>query len=287
MKAFVLNLKRAKQRRTFMKTQLERLGLDYEFVLGTDYRDMADEDFRRLCSAKATSGNNYLKGVFAASLSHLAIYRAIANQDLSHALVLEDDVILPKAVNRILDDISRVQKSDTIILLRYYSHRKEPLKITRENAISLPSGGELLSPVEIEAVASAAAYVLPKKVAQLMLEQLLPVDHVPDKWSLFYNRKVFSELRCLFPQVVTDAPFVPIVEYAATRTPTARLKAAIRKIWGVNEFVGCLKRSSRSRSEKPQFLLSLTDDSPFWSRPSSLVEEHRGEERSCQNQDTI
>jgi glycosyl transferase, family 25 len=261
MKVFVLNLDRAKQRRAFMQAQLERLGLDYEFIRGTDYREMSEDDFRRLCSERALNKDAYLRGVFAASLSHLSMCRAIVDQGHSHGLILEDDVILPRNIEAILHDVERVQVADSVVLLRYYSHRSAPLLLTRRGGQICGMSGELLAPVEVDSVASAAAYVVTKTVAQRMLNTLCPVDHVPDNWGLFFKKSVFSTLYCLYPQIVKDAPFVPLVEYSATRTAAARLKAALRGLWGVNRLAALL----RSESVTDQQRIALTDDFPFWS----------------------
>lgn len=260
MKVFVLNLDRAVQRRAFMKKQLDRLGLDYEFIRGTDYREMSEDDFGRLCSERAVHNDAYLRGVFAASLSHLSICRVIVDQGHSHGLILEDDVILPRNIEAILHDVERVQDADSVVLLRYYSHRSEPIVLTRRGGKSCATSGELLAPVDVDSVASAAAYVVSRKVAQRMIDTLCPVDHVPDNWGPFFKKGVFSRLYCLYPQVVTDAPFVPLVEYSATRTIPARLKAALRGLWGVNRLVALL----RSEVVTDQQRIALKDDFPFW-----------------------
>lgn len=255
-----------------MQAQMDRLGLDYEFIQGCDYREMPENDFRQLCSARAIAADKYLRGVFAASLSHLQIYKAIVEQGHSHALVLEDDVILPGNIAQTLAEVARVQRSDSIVLLRYYCHRKEPLLLSRSGRIAAGQDGELLAPVDIAAVASAAAYVIPGTVAKRMLDNLYPVDHVPDNWGLFYRRGVFSSLYCRHPQVVRDAPFLPLVEYPATQTFWAKLKSTFRQVGIINRLASSLRRETVPDSH----CLSFTDAPPFWDTGAKDTDAQRG-----------
>lgn len=262
MKVFVLNLERAVQRRAFMQAQLDRLGLDYEFIRGSDYREMSEDDFRQLCSARAIAVDSYLRGVFAASLSHLEICKAIVEQGHSHALVLEDDVILPTNIAETLEDVAQTQKSDSIVLLRYYCHRNEPLLLSRSERVPTGKDGEFVAPVDIDSVASAAAYVITGNVARRMLDNLYPVDHVPDNWGPFYRKGIFSSLYCRHPQVVRDAPFLPLVEYPATQTFWAKLKSIVRRAGIINRLASSLRREVGP----PSHCLSFTDAPPFWDR---------------------
>lgn len=194
--------------------------------------------------------------------SHLQICRAIVDQGLPHGLILEDDVILPGNIEATLREIPQMQDYGSVVLLPYYSHKSEPLVLTRREGKSLPTSGELLAPVEVNAVASAAAYVVSRAIAQRMLDTLCPVDHVADNWGLFFQKMLFSRLYCLYPSVVKDAPFVPLVEYSATRTPAARLKAALRGISVINRLAKLLRKEVIPDRHR----ISIMDASPFWLR---------------------
>lgn len=260
MKVFVLNLERANQRRKFMKNQLDQLNVNYELIRGIDYKELSEDDYSQLCSPRAATVNPYLRGVFAASLSHLHIYRAIVDQGCELNLVLEDDVILPPNIQEIMQELRGKVKDNMVILLRYYSHKNFPLRLTTTNSMSCGLAGSLLAPVDINQVASAAAYIINIDFAKRALDSLYPVDHVPDDWSTLYDKGIFTTLYCLHPQPIKDAPFTPIVEYPSTRTIFARLKRLVRRCGAVNRLAGIFTKQSNSN----RHLIEITNDQPFW-----------------------
>ena len=259
MKILIINLARAMDRKRFMQQQLDALGLDYEFIDGTDYRNMSEADFRANCHERALTGSNYLKGVFAASLSHLKAYKKIVAENLDYALVCEDDAVFPANIKQLLEELAVELKPTEIILLSYYSHLQKPLVLSNRNATELKHGLALLLPVDIDPVASAMAYIVPKQVAADLVRVLMPVNHVPDRWGTFYNKGGFKQLRCLYPHVMSDAPFTAIVEYPATQTWLFKLKSLLRKIPIASAFI---KVAMQKRAiEKYKFIVS--DGKPF------------------------
>lgn len=242
-----------------MRHQLDTLGVEYEFIKGVDYRDMSEEDFRRQCDPRALSGDNYLKGVFAASLSHLKAYQQIVDENLDYALVCEDDAVFPSSIRLLMDQVAQEMRPDEIVMLSYYSHLHQPLALSNHHAHAIAGGMQLLSPVHIAHVASAMAYIVPKQVAARLIEVLMPVNHVPDYWGEFYTKGGFAGLRCLYPHIMSDAPFTSIVEYPASKTWIFKVKSVLRKIPLVTLLINRVMQ--QKTMEKYQFL--IVDEKPF------------------------
>lgn len=107
VKAFVINLKRSPHRRRQIEAQLQTLGIEYEIVDATDGQLLSQEDVKKIYdsieSLKYISKPLTL-GEIACADSQLRVYEKIITQNLSHALVLEDDVILDERILEIFEE---------------------------------------------------------------------------------------------------------------------------------------------------------------------------------------
>lgn len=262
MKVFVINLERSSLRRRSIEKQLIRLSMDYSIVKGIDYKNMLDKDFSESCSARFGAGGNFIKSVFATSLSHLSVCKKIIDLDLPCAFIIEDDVILPDDIIDILAELEGRLSEGSVFLLRYYSHMESPLTLTRQGMLPLKNHGGLFPVVQIRPVASAAAYIITRDVAERMLTKLVPVDHEADNFGLFNSKGIFEKLYCLYPQVIVDAPFTSVIEYPATTSFLARLKARLRSISLINKFVGRIRVKKLTERHKVVF----SNEHAFWER---------------------
>lgn len=99
---FVINLPKDKNRREFVEKQLSSAGLKYEFVDGVYGDDervtvVYDEEL-----AKKEQGKPLTRGEKGCAFSHRSLYERIVNENISCALILEDDVILPENFKNII-----------------------------------------------------------------------------------------------------------------------------------------------------------------------------------------
>lgn len=96
-KIFVLNLPRCADRMAYMERQLENV--EHEFVTGIDGMSInVDQlekdgiiDKAKLC---ASLKREPFPGEVGCVLSHQLVYRRVLNENISHALILEDDVAM-------------------------------------------------------------------------------------------------------------------------------------------------------------------------------------------------
>lgn len=86
MRTFVINLNRSVQRRGRMTEHLDALGLPHEFYSAVDGLTLAEEQF-----LKNGGGVGLTRGEVGCWLSHLAVWRKVANDGVDCALILEDD----------------------------------------------------------------------------------------------------------------------------------------------------------------------------------------------------
>ena len=187
MRVFVISLPNANERRTFMKMQLEHLGLDYEFfdaIPGSEYFD--DPRWYDDVSARRLEDRSLRPGEVGCALSHAAVYEEIVKRGLSWALILEDDAILHNDLPSILKVLEndKIEQGDVIFLERcdhYKWGSKQPLwkQFSIVDPILVRYGNN----------AQAAGYIVTAKAAAAMSKVNIPVRFPADNWG-YYRRLV-------------------------------------------------------------------------------------------------
>ena len=95
---FCVNLERSKERKRYMETQFENLGLGVEFF--------------KACDGKAMGKD----GAYGCASSHLGIWRDVVAKGYENALILEDDVTLSSDIQAHLEEIEEPDVWDIIYL---------------------------------------------------------------------------------------------------------------------------------------------------------------------------
>ena len=105
MKIYVINLKRAADRRAHMEKKLQALGLEAEFFEAYDGRNLTDDEplFDKELSLER-NGQALTKGELGCSMSHRALYERIVKDNIDRALILEDDITLDPRIVSLLSD---------------------------------------------------------------------------------------------------------------------------------------------------------------------------------------
>jgi GR25 family glycosyltransferase involved in LPS biosynthesis len=89
-----------------METQLQSLGLTYEFISATNGYNLSDTEVQKIYDPKAAfaiHGHHLSRTQIACADSHRRVYELIKERKLSWALVLEDDVILDRRILTVLN----------------------------------------------------------------------------------------------------------------------------------------------------------------------------------------
>ena len=264
MKIFVVSLSRVEARTKYIKAHLDSLKVDYELIDAVDYINISPAEFEVLSDQEAVRQNPYLtKGVIACSLSHVKIYKHIVANNVDVSLVIEDDAALPKNIKKILDIVECEIKDDEIISLSYFNHHqaKDTTDMSKHKRKPVGEGCELVYPVDLQDVASSMAYVITKKVAERMIDVLMPIWVQTDYWGAYYDKHGFSSFRCLYPVQVLAAPIRSSIEYDSAKTLTSRMASLVRK-YKVPVLMSYLeKRASKIQGEKYHF--QFVDQLPF------------------------
>ncbi|WKB54325.1 glycosyltransferase family 25 protein [Eleftheria terrae] len=134
---FIISLRRSTERRRAMQDRLHAAGLEGEFFDAVDGRVLDRAASPELAGAAALSN-----GEVACYLSHLGVWQRVAERGLSHALVLEDDVLLEPDLLPVLQALcARPLPYD---LVRLSSLHKQVGKVVAE----LPAARKLVLPLK-------------------------------------------------------------------------------------------------------------------------------------------
>lgn len=202
MYAYVINLDRSADRRKHMIAELEKSGLDYEFVSACDGRDLDPNDLGVITTELFTK-SPFPANHGATALSHIRCYERMIAHGRDAALVLEDDVLLPADVNALTDAVAGQLKASEVALLSFTN--PEPMKMATEGAVRLPRGRTLVLPIDPWQLASGSAYVITREACERMIKSLVPVRACADEWGYFYREGLLDGVRCVVPATVSGA----------------------------------------------------------------------------------
>ncbi|AIZ63328.1 hypothetical protein PK28_05775 [Hymenobacter sp. DG25B] len=230
MKAYVVSLKRAEDRRTYITKHLQSLGIDFEIIDAVDYKELGPIGLANLSDTEAVSKNPCLtQGALACALSHKKINELIADRNDKYALVLEDDAALPNNIQTILRNIEHSIQSDEVISLSYYGHFENCTYLSKRNAIKVGNDATLFYPIDLHTIASSMAYVITKSAAKKMSERIVPVSVTADQWGVFFERGAFSSFRCYYPANVIPYPFLSTLNYSETASFKSKVAQFVKQ----------------------------------------------------------
>jgi len=187
MKIFVINLPKDVDRHAHISRQLDKLHLEYEIVPGILGAGLSPED-RHIHyndrKAKWRQSRSLVPAEIGCALSHLKVYREIVARGIECALVLEDDVVLPRDLEAFLTDCEATLdlKSPAVWLL-------SPAKVRGGVAgrMLLRSGRNLFP---LHSGVYTSSYILTATAAKALLAELYPVGDVADCWNRLQRYKV-------------------------------------------------------------------------------------------------
>lgn len=183
MKVLIINLDKDRERWESVEAQLQRVGLDYERISGILGRDLTPQQRAIHYSPFRSSwrrARELTPAEIGCALSHLTAYREISMRGFSHALILEDDVVLEDGLAELLEAlVSKMPSEEPLVCL-----------------LSPAEGGIAAKPVPLaggyalqkfRAGYYTSSYALTRAAAEYLLGALHPVGDVADCWARLHR----------------------------------------------------------------------------------------------------
>ena len=167
--------------------QMKRLKLSFEFVLGVLGSSLSPQELAECYNdrkARRYYCNSLVPAVIGCSLSHVKVYREIIARNLSCALILEDDVILPPLLPPMIAEIERaidVKRPEVLLL--------SPAKADKDSRERRQLSGDYqILPYKDGCFTSS--YIVTQLAARTLLTELYPVGDEADCWLRMKRYKV-------------------------------------------------------------------------------------------------
>jgi glycosyl transferase family 25 len=224
VQAYVINLGRSPDRRAHMAAEMAKAGLPWRFVEAVDARK-ANLARPGLIGLEMAVRPEFRPGSLACALSHQLVYEEVLSSGLAHALVLEDDVILPQDLASLAEAVTAEMCSAEVALFNF--HRPGGLRLRAEGAVALPGGRLLCEPLSLSQLTSGAAYMVTAGACRRLGAALFPMRCFSDEWEWFVSQGVLDKVRCIAPMPVANSTsFRTTIDYY----PPGSLRWSLREV---------------------------------------------------------
>jgi glycosyl transferase family 25 len=241
MHGYVVNLERSANRRVHMQKELKKVRFHTEIVPAVDGRELDVSD-PEIVSPELASRPHFRPGAAGCALSHLDIYRKILASGLDYALVMEDDIVLPRNMDQLCADVARHMRGAQVVLLNF--HSDDGVTEVLEAGSQKLSSSFLLAEVADEA-SSTGCYLITRQAAARILSGQSPLVAFPDHWVMFHQKGWIEELRCVVPMPVSNsAEFRTSIDFFRHDSMKARIREFLseRKIPVVHQVLAMRRR---------------------------------------------
>ena len=192
MKIFIINLEHQKEKRQFMQEQLDRLGLEAEFIAAVNGKSMSADQLRE---AVYDYENCCLTpGEVGCASSHIGIYKIMVDQNIENAIILEDDAILSEKLSTSFNEITKSLPSEASCCLL-----TEP-EVYNKKIYSPTSHGSIHQMLRGY---GTYGYVINLSAAKNLLSKASPIKSEADRWE-FFSRLGLLKTYCVIPALVLN-----------------------------------------------------------------------------------
>lgn len=265
MRAYVISLARSHERRVHMAAELQKVEVAYEFVDGVEGRDLDLAD-PQVADPSMPDADSFRPGIAGAAFGHLRAYEKILVDNLNWALVLEDDVNLPKDLVSLTETVAGYMNGAEVVVLCPLS--PDVCKISRHGLIRLPSSRQLVLPINVNELGCGAAYIITRDACKRMVDCIVPFRARPDDWGHFFNEGALDRVRCVLPSAVRQDPgFSSTIVYHDENGLTARVLGVAQR-YNIR-FLNQIIAYRRARFQRKFSRFEIVDE-PFVAKPSRL-----------------
>ncbi|WAW10592.1 glycosyltransferase family 25 protein [Oxalobacter vibrioformis] len=195
MQCFVINLAKDTDRKQSISEELKKAGIEFAFIEAVNGAELLQNgnitDVYNETKAIRERHRKMTAGEIGCALSHLKIYRKMQDENISHALVMEDDIyIQTNHFRKLLEKVELLydENTPTVTLfshIKRYVSTKESQPLDETHVVhDYYRGG------------SAYCYVITKRAAKKMLDSLFPLYTIIDKWELHQD---FINVKAVIP----------------------------------------------------------------------------------------
>lgn len=212
MKVFVVSLKSAEKRRKSISAALESQNIDFEFFDAIKGAELSNEQIEQYCDLETLKRHpEWMNpGAIGCSLSHVFIYQKIIDNNLSGAVILEDDMLFVEGIKGIIDSLEN--QSEELIMLYYRSFGKLLLDGSSQQKIDSDFSIYQLKSMKNPPM-TTGGYYISRSACERFTKYLYPIRMTADSWNHFVKDGVLDKIHLVYPRPLMDAGFKSEIEY--------------------------------------------------------------------------
>ena len=191
MKTFVISLRRSQDRRHYIKSELEKLGIKFEIIDAIDGSQLPAStirDFKAIRKSAYQNGNKQSwdipEGVVGCTLSHLKTYREIVSRKIELSIILEDDATPTKELltlysHSTLHAIKNIHKLDVLQIAAVKKQFAYMPQLKYHGRLKIADGITIGKPAKT--VPGTSCYLVTLKGAEKLLRASQPLRYSSDQ----------------------------------------------------------------------------------------------------------
>lgn len=257
----MVSLASATRRREHIELQLRRANVNYTMCDTVVGNLLSEDEVTELCDSEALAKHPtwLTRGAIGCALSHLYIYRDMVKNNTPFALVLEDDMILPKNLNEHLEALTPILHTEEVVMLYYQSHKT--LLLSSHEAVNYKNEYHLCYPVDIHQPITTGAYLITLAAAKRLADGILPIRVSADSWGYFFDHGLLKSMRCTYPRLIDAEPFKSSIDYfhSSWKRTLSRWIDSV-KLPGIYQML----RSRREKNLRKRQQVIYSEERPKW-----------------------
>lgn len=201
---FIVNLKKDTEKKEHMQKLSQKYNLQVEFIEAVDGRALYEEDIFKVYSSRMAIeefGRELSRGEIGCALSHKKIYQRMVDDNISEAVVMEDDILFDKQLLSFLQGTTGLPKNAELVLLGYWHSgiENDETLISFRGHLSISDSSKLVR--FIVNMHGTYGYYITLNGAEKLLKVLnekiyMPIDH-------YTGDEKFINVYGAYPKVIT------------------------------------------------------------------------------------
>lgn len=197
--AYVINLARRADRLERISEQLAILEIPFTRIDAVDARLVRDEDIAPLFTTNGKYGV-VAKGDRCCTLSHISCWRTFLKSRASHALVLEDDVVLHSDAAALLSDLSWLPGDVHLLKIESYGPASQRILVGAQKRVAT---GTSIAPLHSKHTGSGA-YIMTRALAEWLLREVRG-------WPMSIDQMLFNPHISPITEIIRPFQLIPAI----------------------------------------------------------------------------
>ncbi len=181
---YIINLKKDTEKKDHMQELCNKNSLECQFIDAVYGRDLSKNYIEQINDKNKSIreyGKELTSGEIGCTLSHIAIYKQMIEQDIENAIIFEDDIDIKEGFSSVINSTDNFPQDWEVMLLGYYSQVSNEKETKASLRYNNKVTGNFKSVRLVQLAYGTHGYMINRKGAEKLLKELTliikPIDH--------------------------------------------------------------------------------------------------------------